>query len=92
MPNDPSPKPNQLQCPECETPLVLVNNEPPDECPKCGFVLAGWEGFGRWMKAYLRLNPIVPPVPPKPAGDPDDPPVKPRKKSFLSNLARKPKK
>jgi hypothetical protein len=83
----PEKPPNKLKCPECDTELVLVNEEAPEECPKCGFVLAGWDGFGRWMKAYLKLNPITP-VPPPPLPDPIK---KPRKRSFLNNLARKPK-
>lgn len=75
----PSVKP---KCPECDTELVLVNNELPDKCAKCGFVLDGWESFFRWHKlAQKKLKegeqPPSPPNPPK------------KKKGVFSSLSRR---
>lgn len=49
MPIEPKPK-----CPDCGVELVLVNNELPDECAKCGFVLTGYEPFKRWLKTATK--------------------------------------
>lgn len=39
------------KCPECDTELVLIEGKNPEKCDKCGFVLAGFAGFERWLAA-----------------------------------------
>jgi hypothetical protein len=78
------PVPAKIKCPECDTELVPVNGEPPEECPKCHFVLSGWPEFQRWIKAWMKINPPVPPNPPE-----KEPIAEPRKKNPLANLTRK---
>jgi hypothetical protein len=39
------------KCPECTTQLVLIDNKLPKKCEKCGFLLEGYQGFKRWVKA-----------------------------------------
>ena len=38
------------KCPECQVELVLVNNEMPEKCEKCGFLIKGYQPFLRWFK------------------------------------------
>lgn len=54
--NPPAPPPKP-KCPECDTELVLIDGKPPEECAKCGFVLAGYfDIFERWMAAWKKKN------------------------------------
>lgn len=77
-------EPIKILCPECDTELVPVNGEPPEECPKCGFVLAGWDAFQRWVKAWFKKNP-----PQEPKKEEPTVIVEPRSKNPLVNLTRK---
>lgn len=76
------PVPKIPKCPECDTQLVLVNGELPEECAKCGFILAGWDIFERWMAAYRKKN-----APPEP-----EPEAKPVSRNPLSGLMKRKKK
>ena len=44
------PEPVKPKCPECETELVLVENEMPEQCAKCGFLIKGYLPFLRWFR------------------------------------------
>ena len=44
------------KCPECDTELVLVEDKPPQKCPKCGFLLQGFGQFERWVKAATKRS------------------------------------
>lgn len=65
-----TPPPPKPKCPECGTEIVLVNNDLPETCAKCGFILDGYEPFSRWMRAYEKSKtPETPtPAPRKKAG------------------------
>jgi hypothetical protein len=54
----------------------------PEECAKCGFILAGWDIFERWMAAYRKKN-----APPEP-----EPEAKPVSRNPLSGLMKRKKK
>lgn len=51
--DDKKPKP---KCPECETEIVLTNDEMPDECGKCGMMLKGFPQFIRWLSAWEKMK------------------------------------
>jgi hypothetical protein len=72
------PKP---KCPECSTELVLINNELPEKCAKCGFVIEGFGVFERWFKLAMKAW--------KEGEQPPPPPEIKKKKSILSNLGRR---
>lgn len=42
------------KCPECQVELVLVENELPEKCEKCGFLIKGYLPFLRWFKQAVK--------------------------------------
>lgn len=80
----PIPKP---KCPECDTELVLVNNDLPEKCSKCGFVIDGFDAFSRWFKLAMKKAKEGEPPPPPPA--PPEPAKPAKRRGILSNLSRR---
>jgi transcription initiation factor TFIIIB Brf1 subunit/transcription initiation factor TFIIB len=82
MTNNP-PEPPKPKCPSCETELVLVNNELPEKCAKCGFVIEGYSIFENWFaKAMAKYEKAKEQALPKPE------PIK-KSQGVLSRLGRK---
>lgn len=51
------------KCPECGVELVLVENNLPEKCEKCGFLIKGYKPFLRWFQQAVKDS--KPKEPPK---------------------------